>query len=452
MYSNPLDLPDEIINYITEYLSIVDRNIAKNVCKQFNDAICIKLEDFNNILAKRIDQHTNSNIGFNLINLIKESSGYIQIGGNTINQCLHNQFLESSDIDIYITYDPVENDICDDISEKSFWNRTYGVTYGATNAEPYCTNDSINDTNILSINDEAMQYLEDLKNGIDPIHKNNDTVQYLEDDVESADEEDLENNNSDSSDSGGFDDYDSNEAKQISPQAQIMMQKYPKLCFDLIKNNTNLKIDHQTEHDDAVENYMIKGYHINLYDDVDEKINPRESFIKVQLILIPIKYDKDEIYDFTFSRNRYDGHNVYSKSKTDVINKSGIMNEWNNIYEKAVYSRGCTRHRVCEHMLLRANKYIQRGYIINNLKERMQEIDKGIRECILRNYYDTYTKIIQTRDTEFNDWMYNLFSSHGCICMGTRTIEIVCEDKDNNQKFMINNKGNPKMIDIEKNN
>lgn len=395
-----LDLPYEIINFISEFLPITDRQKSKYVCRQMNDAICIRLKDFDDILIKRINEHTNSNIGFGLIELIKESNGYIQIGGNTINQCLHSEFISSSDIDIYITYDPVEGDSYD----ETYWNYDDGIIIDGD-----------------SDSDEG--YLDDLIDEIEPMSP----LICQDNKIDEI---------------------------NISPQKQIMAQKYAKLCFDLVKNKTDLKLHGYTrEHLYYAEaNYMIKGYHINFYENENTDIaSNHESFIKIQLILLPIKYDKDEIYDFTFSRNRYDGHNVYSKNKIDVINKSGTMNDWDRIYNKAVYSRGCTKQRVCEHMLLRANKYIQRGYNISNLEERMYEIDENIKGGILRNYYRSDSNIIQIRDTKFNDWMYNSFGTCSGIGMATRTIEVVYENENGQKKIVANNKGNPKIMDISSN-
>ena len=228
-----------------------------------------------------------------------------------------------------------------------------------------------------------------------------------------------------------------------------MEQKYPKECFDLLKNNTNLITRENVELYGADQNYMIKGYHINFYETDQPSDITSDSFIKIQLILIPIKYDRDEIYDFTFSRNRYDGHNVYSKSKTDVINKIGKMNAWKNIYEKAVYSRGCTKRRVCEHMLLRANKYIQRGYHIKNMDKRLSEIEDNMKGGILRDYYNAESKIIQIGNTKLNDWLYDRFASYEGPCMSTRTIEVIFEDTNGNKKVLINNKGNPIVAQLE---
>lgn len=338
-----LYIPDEIINHISEYLPIIDRYRMKNMCKEYYSAIRIRLEDFENVLIKRINQSSNSNIGYKLLQMIKKSDDNIQIGGSTISQCLYNEFREESDIDIYVTYD---------------------------------------------------------ESGID-----SDSI-----------------------------------------HAAYMTQKYVSQMTELLKNETKLVPDTDIEFNGATENYMIEGYHINYYEKcVDEK-NP----IKIQLILIPILYNKDEIYDFTFCCNRYDGKNVYSNHKNDVITKSGYMNEWNNIYSKAKYTRGCSQTRVCEHMLLRANKYMERGYKILNFEERLDQINnqEEVKKNILRDYYDSDSKITKIRNTPLNKWLEASFDTMSGVTMGTRTIEIAFTDSCNNAKVIINNKGNP-IIDDE---
>lgn len=350
-YNYLLDLPDEIINFISEFLTIAERTTTKYVCKQMHDAISIKLCDFENILVKKINMSTKSNIGSDLLKIIKESDDYVSIGGSTINQCLHYDFLPTSDIDIYINYDP---------------------------------------------------YSEDNKN---------------------------------------YDQFDG----LVSDK--ILEQKYVKLCTDLISNKTNLSPECSISNCVLpVENYMIDGYHINYYEpngEDDENYSTDTNFVVIQFILLPTNYDKEDIFDFTFSANKYDGANVHSKSKKDVLYKNGFMNEWSNIYEKAIYVKGCTMARVCEHMLLRANKYIQRGYKIANLSERLNEIDNTIKKDILRQYHDPKCKICEIGNTPFNDWLYNRFASCSGVSMGTRTIETIFEDENGNKNIMNNNKGNP---------
>lgn len=347
---NQIVLPYEIVDCIGDYISMIEKQNMKYLCKEYYNKIKLRLSNFEKILMERLNKaatsetskndHLTEKFGEKLIELIKNSNGLIQIGGSTVPQCLFNELREESDIDIYITYDDTK----------------INVTLSRTS-----------------------------------------------------------------------DFYD-----------MFSSQEHIGKIFDLIRK-TKLKEDIGLEICGPTENYMIQGYHVNYYDSTNSNENKE---IIIQLIFIPFRYDKDEIYDFTFCRNNYDGKNVYSFNKQDVMNKRGKMNKWDKIYEKAVYTNGCTEARVCEHMLLRINKYINRGYQILNYEKRLNQINDEIKRCILSDYEDKSFNIIKITNSQFNAWLTKQHDTLGGVGMATRTIEIEFQS-DNNNYIVFNNKGNP---------
>lgn len=221
----------------------------------------------------------------------------------------------------------------------------------------------------------------------------------------------------------------------------FVSQDYIKNIFDLMKE-TKLKPDNPIDLYGPEENYMIDGHHINYYD--ESELDKDNRKVKLQIILLPIECNYENYYDFTFCRNHYNGFNINSYKKQDVINKIGKMNKWQNIYDRAVYTKGCTQTRVCEHILLRANKYVKRGYKILNYQKRLEQIDEETKKDILRDYYEGASKIVNIVDSQFNNWMQNKFEKMSGVIMQTRTIEVDFQTPNVNEiKTIINNKGNP---------
>lgn len=112
-----IDFPDEIINYICEYLPIVDKYNIKTTCKNLYDQVNISLYDFESVFRRRLLTLFPDNVHFieKFIDLIKNNNN-ITIGGSIILQCLNNEFYDNSDIDIYIYTDLLKNK-CYDMSK-----------------------------------------------------------------------------------------------------------------------------------------------------------------------------------------------------------------------------------------------------------------------------------------------------------------------------------------------
>lgn len=100
-----IDLPYDMIDCISDYLSFVDKQNMKYSCKTFNIGIKNKLSEFEQLLFNKINDILTPNIGHNLFKLIKDSNGQIQIGGNFIAQILANQTFSNHNINIYVNYD-----------------------------------------------------------------------------------------------------------------------------------------------------------------------------------------------------------------------------------------------------------------------------------------------------------------------------------------------------------
>ena len=342
----------ELLDLIGDYLTIIEKQLMKYTCKMMYNIIKIKFSNFEPVLIKRINQQTKSNIGQKLINLIKQSNGLIQIGGSTITQCLYNDSLDDSDIDIYGLYD---------------------------------------------------------ENKFNTIKSNTDQL---------------------------------NTRETISAFSSFDHIKY---LMDLF-NETSLLPEQYTSLYGPIENYMINGYHINYYDkEVIENDECTEDHkVKLQLVLVPENDHIDDKYDFTFCRNHYDGKNIMSYRKRDVLLKEGKMNKWSVLLDKANYKRGATPARVTEHMLLRMNKYLKRGYKILNSEKRLDQINEEIKKDILRNYYQENSKISNVVESKFNNWLLTRFDAMGGIIMSTRTLEVEFKKNGENEiKTLINNKGNP---------
>ena len=345
--------PVDIIQSFSDFLPIVEKTSLKRTCKFMYESIKIRSVEFEDRLIKKINNTTHSEIGNNIVQIIKESEGLVVLGGSTISQCLFNEFRSESDIDIYLQYD----------------------------------------SNI--INENMMNNSSELYNALISI-----------------------------------------------PSIKKIM--------DLISQKTCLVSCLDTEDNGLSQNYIIHGYHINFYKNIaprDDKLYDMDN-ITLQLVFLPdINHHLNDIYDFTFCRNYYDGFNVYSLHKEHVINKFGYMAPWEEILRNAVYNRGATETRVCEHMLFRINKYINRGYDILNYYQRLDEIDEENKKGILRNYYENNSKIIKVANSRFNSWLEHQFYRLSGISMATRTIEVEFNYQvDENIKVLNNNKGNPVLV------
>jgi hypothetical protein len=101
-----LNLPTEIHTYISDFLSIIDKQNLKYTNNYFNSNIKITLSCAEKSLVNYINRKTESEIGREIIGLIKENKGYIIIVGSSIVQSLDNSFNKNSDIDIIIYYKP----------------------------------------------------------------------------------------------------------------------------------------------------------------------------------------------------------------------------------------------------------------------------------------------------------------------------------------------------------
>lgn len=241
------DLPIEMFNCIADFLSIRDKQILKYTNNFFNNIICIQIGDFDEMITKIIcNVLKNQTLCQKIIDLVKMSNGYIQIGGSTILQSIHNENYDKYDIDIYI-------DCSQMLQNMSWWD--------------------------------------------DKIEK----YKYI-----------CEN---------------SNIANSKCALKSTIIEKWT--CIQYYDKLLQLLREYGMSYDDStIDNYSFTGSITNLFFAQDNERN-----IKIQIIMITTNY-MDIPHDFTFCKNIYDGKNVYSLSKSDVLYKLGTMNDWKFLNKK----------------------------------------------------------------------------------------------------------------------
>ena len=200
----------------------------------------------------------------------------------------------------------------------------------------------------------------------------------------------------------------------------------------------------------ANENYYIPGYNINYYltKNIDCSYHPNDLYceknkVKVQLLMVPEDYYNNmfKSYDFTFCRNYYDGKNVYSFNKIDVVSKTGLMEEWDNISSTDVQSK--IKFKFVEAVLARTRKYLNRGYNIINYKQRLSEIDEDTKKEFMRKLYTENTEIIDIANSDLNNFIDFCYQIPKVMGHNNRRIELICQ-RQNGKVFRIyDTNGNP---------
>ncbi len=293
------NLPIEMFICISDFLSIKDRQLLKYTNKFFNDIIKIRIDNFDEMITKIISNILeNQTLSKKIIELVKISNGYIQIGGSTILQSIHYEFYDKCDIDIYID--------CTQMLEKVSWR--------------------------------------DVKKNTCKFSKN---------------------------------------TNDMCPLKSTLIDKMP--CIRFYDKLLNLLCDNGMSYDDNIINiYSFASSVTNIYHTNDNNKNT-----KIQIILTAKNY-ADIPHDFTFCKNNYDGKNVYSLRKFDVLNKSGTLNDWDILIKKIDSSQTLKAQKI---IMNRFIKYYFRGYNIKNMYARYDLLCPDVRH-IYNNFY-------HSRDSNF---------------------------------------------------
>lgn len=298
------NLPIEMFICIFDFLSIKDRQLLKYTNKFFNDIIKIRIDNFDEMITKIISNILeNQTLSKKIIELVKLSNGYIQIGGSTILQSIHYDFYDNCDIDIYI-------DCTQMLKKVSWWDETF----------------------------------KKYKNTCKFSKNTNDTC----------------------------------------PLKSTIIDKMP--CIRFYDKLLNLLCDNGMSYDDNIINiYSFASSITNVY-----HMNDNNKNTKIQIILTTTNYT-DIPHDFTFCKNNYDGKNVYSLCKSDVLNKSGTLNDWNILNKKINNSN--QKLKAQKIIMNRFIKYYFRGYNIKNMYARYESLLPDVRHI--------YNNLYHPRDSKF---------------------------------------------------